>query len=76
MLATGQVAATPLSSIKPLPPPGKDAPADPAATARCSFCGKGRHQVTGLAAAAGSAAAGVRICDECLALCREIITDA
>jgi ClpX C4-type zinc finger len=36
---------------------------------RCSFCGKRRHQVTGMAAA-GQAQA--RICDECLALCREI----
>jgi ATP-dependent protease Clp ATPase subunit len=36
---------------------------------RCSFCGKRRHQVAGMAAA-GQAQA--RICDECLGLCREI----
>jgi ClpX C4-type zinc finger protein len=36
---------------------------------RCSFCGKRRHQVAGMAAA-GQAQA--RICDECLDLCREI----
>jgi hypothetical protein len=36
---------------------------------RCSFCGKRRHQVAGMAAA-GQAQA--RICDECLELCREI----
>jgi len=34
---------------------------------RCSFCGKRRHQVAGMAAAAR-----VKICDECLDLCREI----
>lgn len=61
VIATGEVAATPLSAIKSL---GEDA------TAKCSFCGKRRHQVSGLALAAG----GV-ICTECLALCDEIITD-
>jgi hypothetical protein len=34
---------------------------------RCSFCGKRRHQVAGMAAAAQA-----KICDECLDLCREI----
>jgi hypothetical protein len=34
---------------------------------RCSFCGKRRHQVAGMAAAAQA-----KICDECLELCREI----
>jgi ATP-dependent Clp protease ATP-binding subunit ClpX len=34
----------------------------------CSFCGKRRHQVSGLAAAARAA-----ICTECLGLCHEII---
>ena len=34
---------------------------------RCSFCGKRRHQVAGMAAAARA-----KICDECLDLCREI----
>jgi hypothetical protein len=62
VLATGEVAATPLSAIKSL---GEDA-----ASAKCSFCGKRRHQVSGLAMAAG----GV-ICTECLALCGEIIHD-
>jgi ATP-dependent Clp protease ATP-binding subunit ClpX len=37
---------------------------------KCSFCGKRRHQVPGLAAA-GSA----RICAECLELCHEILTE-
>jgi ATP-dependent protease Clp ATPase subunit len=62
VIATGEVAATRLSAIESL---GADA-----ATATCSFCGKRRHQVAGLALAAG----GV-ICTECLALCGEIIHD-
>jgi len=45
-----------------LQPVGADARAE-----RCSFCGKRRHQVTGMATAAGA-----RICDECLGLCHEI----
>jgi ClpX C4-type zinc finger len=74
VLATGVAAATPLSAIKPLPPAAGDEP-EAMAGARCSFCGKGRHQVAGLAMAAGTVTAGVTICDECLALCREIIDD-
>ena len=76
VLTTGEVAATRLSAIKPVPFPAKAAaPAEPEAVAKCSFCGKGRYQVTGLAMAAGTTTAGVTICDECLALCREIIAD-
>lgn len=56
-------------------------PAGPSATAiapvageamaeRCSFCGKRRYQVPGLAAAHSS-----RICAECLELCDEILTE-
>ncbi|HTZ23888.1 MAG TPA: ClpX C4-type zinc finger protein [Streptosporangiaceae bacterium] len=37
---------------------------------KCSFCGKRRHQVSGVAVAAG-----VSVCTECLALCHEIITE-
>ena len=62
VIATGEVAATPLSAVKPV---GEDA-----ATARCSFCGKRRHQLPGLAAAAGG-----MICTECLTLCREIVAE-
>src|SRR5579875_143985 len=62
VIAAGEAAATPLSAVKPL---GEDA-----AAAKCSFCGKRRHQVTGLAAAAGGT-----ICTECLALCHEIIAE-
>jgi ribosomal protein L37AE/L43A len=43
---------------------------------RCSFCGKRRHQVTGLAVSAGNSAGKLAgdaaICAECLILCREI----
>jgi hypothetical protein len=62
VIAVGEAAATPLSAVKPL---GEDA-----AAAKCSFCGKRRHQVTGLAAAAGGT-----ICTECLGLCNEIIAE-
>jgi hypothetical protein len=77
VLETGKVAATPLSSIKPVPQPvaGNVLTGVLADPAKCSFCGKGRHQVAGLAMAAGTITAGVRICDECLALCVEIIAD-
>ena len=38
---------------------------------RCSFCGKHQDQVKKLIAGPG----GVAICDECVALCREIIDE-
>ncbi len=76
VLSTGEIAATPLSSIRPVPPPVKaDESTEAEAVATCSFCGKGRHQVDGLAMAAGTTAAGVTICTECLALCEEIVKD-
>ena len=47
--------------------------------ARCSFCGKYRHQVPGLAAfpaeVAGKPPAVATICTECLELCDEIIAE-
>jgi len=72
VLSTGEVAATRLSSIKQVPLPAEDGPA---AVTRCSFCGKGRLQVDGLAMAAGTTTAGVTICTECVALCREIVSE-
>jgi hypothetical protein len=76
VLSTGEVAATPLSSIKPVPlPTAASAPAEAEAAATCPFCGQGRHQVDGLAMAAGTTTAGVTICTECLALCHEIVKD-
>jgi ClpX C4-type zinc finger len=64
VIATGEAAATPLSAMKSV---GEDSDAPPV---KCSFCGKRRHQVSGLAVAAR-----VAICTECLALCHEIITE-
>ena len=75
VLAGGGPAATPLSAIKPVPPPAEADGPEAEAVIRCSFCGKARHQVAGLAMAAGTAKAGVTVCDECLALCQEIITE-
>ena len=40
-------------------------------TYRCSFCGKSQDQVQRLIAGPG----GVYICDECVALCSEIIEE-
>jgi ATP-dependent protease Clp ATPase subunit len=50
---------------------------------RCSFCGKSRHQAEAMAAAVGVRLQGVkgsgpsepRICNECLGLCDEIVSD-
>ena len=76
VLETGEVAATPLSSIKPVPlPTAGSAPSAAGAAGRCSFCGKGRDQVDGLAMAAGTTTAGVSICAECVALCHEIVNE-
>ena len=45
----------------------------------CSFCGKYRRQVDGMAAfpaeRAGRPPATAAVCAECLDLCREIITE-
>jgi ClpX C4-type zinc finger len=62
VIATGEPVATPIAELTSV---GADAPA-----ARCSFCGKPRRNVAGLAVAAGWA-----ICTECLALCHEIVTE-
>jgi len=62
VIATGEVAATPLSALKSI---GAEV-----AEAQCSFCGKRRDRVAGLAAT-GQA----RICTECLALCHEIVAE-
>ena len=65
VIATGEPTDTPLSAMTSVGDHNKYG-----APVKCSFCGKRRHQVTGLAAAAK-----VAICTECLALCREIITE-
>ena len=54
-----------------------------ARTERCGFCGKRRHQVSGMAsagsalppAAAKAANGSPRICAECLSLCHEILDE-
>jgi len=61
-VATAEPAGPPAAAIAPV--------AAEAMTEKCSFCGKRRHQVRGLAAAHGA-----RICAECLELCHEILTE-
>jgi hypothetical protein len=62
VIATSEPDATPVSSIEAI--------AEDAATAKCSFCGKRRDQVTGLAGASEGT-----ICNECVGLCHEIVTE-
>jgi hypothetical protein len=68
VIASGLGKETALGTIEPVPAN--------AIARRCSFCGKHRHQVTGLATIvdnpAGKLNADAAICGECLALCREI----
>jgi ClpX C4-type zinc finger len=61
-IATGGPAGPPAVAFAPV--------AEEAMTERCSFCGKRRHQVSGLAASSS-----VRICAECLDLCHEIVAE-
>ncbi len=62
VLATGSAATTLTATIEPV--------GDDARTERCSFCGKRRHEVTGLASTGAT-----RICAECLRLCLEILDE-
>ena len=68
VIRSGQATETALGPLHSVP--------DNMAQRRCSFCGKRRHQVTGLAtsvgAPAGKLADDAAICSECLVLCREI----
>jgi ClpX C4-type zinc finger len=61
-LATGDPAGPLAAAITPI--------AAEAEAERCSFCGKRRHQVPGLAAGRNA-----RICAECLDLCHEIVAE-
>jgi ATP-dependent Clp protease ATP-binding subunit ClpX len=45
------------------------------ASLRCSFCGKRRDQVKGWVAGGGSGSPRVGICNECVALCAEILSE-
>jgi hypothetical protein len=62
LAAVGKTASTPTATIRRVSDEGRDE--------SCSFCGKRRDRVEAMAAA-GEA----RICNECLDLCDEIITD-
>jgi ATP-dependent protease Clp ATPase subunit len=62
LAAAGATASTPIATIRPV--------GDEADGRRCSFCGKGRYQVEAM-----TAAGDVRICNECLDLCDEIISE-
>jgi ATP-dependent protease Clp ATPase subunit len=68
VIATGQAAETALGPLRSVP--------GDMTQQRCSFCGKRRHQVIGLAAGAGVPAGkppgDPAICAECVALCHEI----
>ena len=68
VIRSGQATETALGPLHSVP--------DSMAQRRCSFCGKRRHQVTGLATSvgdpAGKRADDAAICAECLILCREI----
>ena len=68
VIRSGQATGTALGPLHSVP--------DTMAQRRCSFCGKRRHQVTGLATSVGNPAGKLgddaAICAECLILCREI----
>jgi hypothetical protein len=61
LAAAGATATTPVATIRQV---------SEAREGFCSFCGKGRRQVKAMAAAGD-----VRICNECLDLCDEIVSD-
>jgi ClpX C4-type zinc finger len=68
VIRSGEAAETALGPLHSVP--------DTTAQRRCSFCGKRRHQVSGLATSAGGPGGKLgddaAICAECLVLCREI----
>jgi ATP-dependent protease Clp ATPase subunit len=58
----GRTGPTPIATIQTVN--------DAAGAAQCSFCGKRRYQVAGMASAGDR-----RICDQCLELCDEILSE-
>ena len=68
VIGTGQARETALGPLEPVPAG--------AIRLKCSFCGKNRNQISGLATSVGNpvgkAGSDATICAECLALCREI----
>jgi len=71
VISSGLAASTPRGQLTAVPEQDQ--------RGRCSFCGKCRHQVPGLAAfpaeVGGNPAAVATVCTECLELCDEIIAD-
>jgi ClpX C4-type zinc finger len=59
----GRTASTPIATIYRV--------SDAGGAQQCSFCGKHRDQVAAMASAGERA----RICNECLALCDEILSE-
>jgi ClpX C4-type zinc finger len=68
VISSGNAAKTALGPLQPVP--------ESATRQRCSFCGKHRRQVTGLATTPGNPvgkyAGDAAICAGCLSLCKEI----
>jgi ATP-dependent protease Clp ATPase subunit len=62
LAAPGQAVSTPIARIQPV----EDGPG----AGQCSFCGKPRDRVAAMASAGTT-----RICNECLALCDEIVRE-
>jgi hypothetical protein len=62
VLASGKKAHTPLGAISAVPAANT--------RERCSFCGKRRHQVDGIASTGAA-----EICSNCLKLCKEILAE-
>jgi len=62
VLASGKTTSTPVASIVQV--------GDADRAERCSFCGKRRHQVAAMASTGHA-----QICNECVDLCDEIITE-
>jgi hypothetical protein len=62
LASPGKRISTPVATIRQV--------SDEAEAGSCSFCGKGRDRVSGMAAAGDA-----RICDECIDLCDEIVRD-
>ena len=71
VIESGESASTPVGMVTAVTDRGQSA------TVSCSFCGKRRDQVTGLATSSAQTErkAPATICTECLDLCDEIITE-
>lgn len=61
LAAVGKTASTPVAAFRQVSAEARE---------ECSFCGKGRYRVEAMAAAGAA-----RVCNECLDLCDEIISE-